>query len=277
MKDVDSDFISRLKRSCGILILGHRGCRNSDVPENTLPAFRKAFDAGADGIEIDVETTSDGRLVVVNRWFLNHHFGFFPWERSLADIQAKALEKGIAVPTFDAVCRLIEAIPCAIFNVEIKSSDRRICRTAIQAANCIRQYGISRRVIVSSFDTNTLLTLKFKHPEIDTAYLFRKEDRVTNLADKDSLAYKLNGMLNRSGIKALATGAATLHPEISLFQPRGKRLWQHYAALTQKRTNAWTVDTPQDFHKALDSGVDIIISDDPQKMIQYRSEYFRRR
>ena len=36
------------------------------APENTLDAFRKAVEMGADGIELDVQMTKDGELVVIH-------------------------------------------------------------------------------------------------------------------------------------------------------------------------------------------------------------------
>jgi len=45
------------------LIFPHRGA-NQVAPENTLPAFQAAVDLGADGVELDVQYTSDGHLVV---------------------------------------------------------------------------------------------------------------------------------------------------------------------------------------------------------------------
>lgn len=46
-------------------ILGHRGAA-ADEPENTLRAFRRALDAGAAGVELDVQMTKDGRLAVIH-------------------------------------------------------------------------------------------------------------------------------------------------------------------------------------------------------------------
>ena len=41
-------------------MFGHRGC--ASAPENTLLAFRAALDAGADGLELDVHPSNDGRV-----------------------------------------------------------------------------------------------------------------------------------------------------------------------------------------------------------------------
>jgi glycerophosphoryl diester phosphodiesterase len=47
------------------LVIAHRGA-SWDEPENTLPAFRRAIELGADYVELDVHATRDGRLVVVH-------------------------------------------------------------------------------------------------------------------------------------------------------------------------------------------------------------------
>ena len=46
-----------------MLILGHRGARGH-APENTMASFQAALDMGADGIELDVQMTKDGKVVV---------------------------------------------------------------------------------------------------------------------------------------------------------------------------------------------------------------------
>ena len=48
-------------------VLGHRGA-SGHRPENSLAAFREAIRLGADGVELDVQTTSCGRLVVYHDW-----------------------------------------------------------------------------------------------------------------------------------------------------------------------------------------------------------------
>jgi glycerophosphoryl diester phosphodiesterase len=274
MKKAIKETIKKLKKQKGILVLGHRGCRNSDVPENTLAAFQKAYNVGSDGIEIDVESTFDNHLVVTNRWFLKAHLGFFPWERDLNFIQKQGFQKGMLIPTFGEVCEFIKAIPDFIFNVEIKSSNKGYCRTAKAAAEQIYNFGIENQIILSSFDINTLLTVKINHPDLETAYLFRKDDRVLNLEEKKSFNYKVNGIINRSGLKALIARATTLHPEISLFNTERKLFWQSNPFLSKKDINTWSVDSNDNLDIAIGNGVDIVISDSPQKMVEYRDQLF---
>src|SRR5512139_1817621 len=45
------------------LVFAHRGAKRL-APENTLPAFEAAIRLGADGVELDVQYTSDGKLVI---------------------------------------------------------------------------------------------------------------------------------------------------------------------------------------------------------------------
>lgn len=49
----------------GVYVVAHRGAHES-IPENTLPAYAKAIELGADFVEIDVRTTKDGRLVSIH-------------------------------------------------------------------------------------------------------------------------------------------------------------------------------------------------------------------
>jgi glycerophosphoryl diester phosphodiesterase len=48
-----------------MLVIAHRGA-SAELPENTLPAFERAIELGADGIELDVHADADGRLVVTH-------------------------------------------------------------------------------------------------------------------------------------------------------------------------------------------------------------------
>ena len=47
------------------LVIAHRGARKY-APENSVPAFKKAFEMGLDGVEFDVMSSSDGVPVVVH-------------------------------------------------------------------------------------------------------------------------------------------------------------------------------------------------------------------
>ena len=56
---------------------GHRGCRGL-LPENTLPAFRRALELGVDALELDVVVSQDGQLVVSHEPWLSAKLGRGP-------------------------------------------------------------------------------------------------------------------------------------------------------------------------------------------------------
>ncbi len=66
LQPTDSKHISdRIPTTGGIYVVAHRGVHNG-IPENTLAAYRKAIELGADFVEIDVRETKDGALVSIH-------------------------------------------------------------------------------------------------------------------------------------------------------------------------------------------------------------------
>ena len=78
------------------LVLAHRGA-NKRAPQNTLPAFSKAIEFNADGIETDVHRTADGQFVICHDFDLLRISGEnIPVERStLAELQSVILNNCI--------------------------------------------------------------------------------------------------------------------------------------------------------------------------------------
>ena len=97
-----------------IVAISHRG-EHLHHPENTLSAYQAAIDAGADFIETDVRTTSDGKLVIQHDSTVNRCTNGQGAVRDLTFAQVRALDAGIKmgeqfrgtkVPTFDEVLEL---------------------------------------------------------------------------------------------------------------------------------------------------------------------------
>ncbi|MEI6806765.1 MAG: glycerophosphodiester phosphodiesterase family protein [Myxococcaceae bacterium] len=126
-------------------ILAHRGAR-SQAPENTLAAFRKAFELGADGFECDVFLSRDGIPVIIHDQTLDRTTSQkgFVWDYDAKDLQA------LGVPTLQEA---LEIIPSGgIINIELKG-----CKPfspeylGKQIKKLLNHY-----VIISSFDTELL-------------------------------------------------------------------------------------------------------------------------
>jgi glycerophosphoryl diester phosphodiesterase len=87
--------------SAHIAVISHRGEHLAHV-ENTLPAFQAAIDAGADFFELDVRTTSDGRLVLMHDRSVDRTTNGKGLVRDLTFQQIRTLDAGGSrVPTFE--------------------------------------------------------------------------------------------------------------------------------------------------------------------------------
>jgi glycerophosphoryl diester phosphodiesterase len=96
-----------------IMVISHRG-EHLHHPENTIPAFQAAIDAGADYFEGDIRTTSDGKLVLMHDSTVNRMTNGTGPVQDMTFEQIRALDagarfpeyKGTKVPTFDEVLDL---------------------------------------------------------------------------------------------------------------------------------------------------------------------------
>jgi len=102
-------------------MIGHRGASGSE-PENTLLSFRKAFEQGANAVELDVRCSADGELVVIHDPTLDRTTnGTGSVERMcLKELSALDAGKGQRIPTLDEVLGLAKAAQGTLF-IEIKA------------------------------------------------------------------------------------------------------------------------------------------------------------
>ncbi|MFN2603889.1 MAG: glycerophosphodiester phosphodiesterase [Gemmatimonadaceae bacterium] len=105
--------------------IAHRGLRDS-YPENSIPAFIAAVDAGADAIELDVHATRDGVVVVHHDPHLSRESTSSLAGRAIAalghdELSKFELQPGVGVPTLEAT--LEEIAPRARVYIEIKAPE----------------------------------------------------------------------------------------------------------------------------------------------------------
>ena len=95
------------------LVLAHRGARRQ-APENTIPAFARAMELGADGVELDVHRTRDDALVV------RHDADGPPgvW----AELTLDAIRT--AVPEVPVLAEVLDVCAGTLVNIEIENSPR---------------------------------------------------------------------------------------------------------------------------------------------------------
>ena len=150
--------------------LAHRGA-SAHEPENTMLAFRRALELGADGLELDVHLTSEGVPVVIHDASVDKttdgtgQVG----EMSLAEIRALDAGKGEQIPLLEEV--IDEFAGRCLLLIELKGLG-----SETPTGDMIRAKDAVASVIVSSFDPAKLATLKTHAPEIETAALTGRWD-----------------------------------------------------------------------------------------------------
>jgi glycerophosphoryl diester phosphodiesterase len=149
--------------------IAHRGA-SIDAPENTLLAFARAIELGVDMLELDVNLTRDGALVVIHDTTLERTTnGAGPVrEQLLADIQRLDAGRGQRVPTLDDVFDLVRATPIRLC-VEIKGdtdADSLAITEATVAA--LERADFLGRAVVTSFMPAALLRARALRPTLAT-------------------------------------------------------------------------------------------------------------
>lgn len=237
-------------------IIAHRGA-NRYAPQNTIPAFEKAIELGADGTETDVHSTKDGYIVICHNDTVDEMsngtgaIGSYMFEdiRKL-DFGSKFSKDfaGVTLPTVEEYLECMQkSDKLSIMNIEIKpcKTDRAdIVRKAIDAA---KAYGLFDKLLISSFDYKMLIEAKKYEPKCKTAYLYPIYGQIVTkwLCQPLRLAKRI--------------GCDAMHPH-KAFATKSLVRRAHAAGM---KVNAWTVDEEKDIIKMLENGVDGIITDRP--------------
>ena len=252
-----------------LLVSGHRGAR-AVLPENTIPGFIHAIEAGADAIELDVVATADDVLAVCHDLVLRRSRCLGPpGRRTVRRLQWSELARfdcgslvnprfprqkpvpGAGIPSLDDVLRLA-GLGDFLFQIEVKTIPRMPGsgpppdRFAELLLERIRAHGLEARVIVQSFDFRVLRALRRLAPGIALAAL-------------DQFGLRSFRMIARR------SGAGIVAPFRRLATRRKVRLAQ--AAGIQ--VIPWTSNTPRDWNRLIRAGVDGIITDDPGGLIAH--------
>ena len=178
-------------------LFAHRGLHGGDVPENSLPAFAAACEAGY-GIELDVRFSKDGSLMVFHDDDLQRMCGDSRRPEQLTVTELQALSLGGTterIPTFAEVLRLVDGrVPLL---VEIKSC-QNIYALTDATLDMLKRY--TGEYIVESFNPLALLRLRQKAPEIIRGQLVAsREDteKGTSFAKAVALSGLLANVLSR--------------------------------------------------------------------------------
>ena len=229
-------------------IWAHRGASDR-APENTLPAFELAIGLGADGIELDVQRTADGHLVVchdetVDRTSDGHGAIVDLTVNELRRLDFSGGKEGFAgtrIPLLAEVLALMRPTNLLV-NVELKDSEEPYPGMAAQALALAAELGMSERILWSSFNHGTLTAIRDADPAARTGVLTAEP-----LVDIDEYAHRL--------------GATDVHPYFRTLLLTPDAVERCHAA--GLRVNVWTIDDRDELADMAERGVDAVISDVP--------------
>jgi glycerophosphoryl diester phosphodiesterase len=166
-------------------IIGHRGAAGT-YPENTMVSFMACEKLGADGIELDVQLTKDGEIVVIHDETINRTTN---GKGYVKDYTLNELKKFDASYNFNGqkfddctIPTLIEVFEWAkgnnfSINVELKNDKIEYHGLEERVINLIRKYEMEKRVVLSSFNHKSMLKFYLMAPDIETAVLYNKRNK----------------------------------------------------------------------------------------------------
>lgn len=224
------------------IVMAHRG-DSSEAPENTMAAFESAIDNMADYIELDVQMTKDGVVVVSHDSNLRRVTGVNKniWQVTYDEI--KDLDAGSffdpqfageTIPTLEEVVQLTKGK--IRLNIEMKPTGHEIGFEA-EVARIIEEYGIEDSCMVCSMKYKTLENIKKINPNIETTYVVimaYSNFWQVDAADAFSVSYS---MLDKTLVNNIKSA--------------GKDIY------------VWTVNSDKQMLAAIDMGVDGLITDYP--------------
>jgi glycerophosphoryl diester phosphodiesterase len=230
------------------LNIAHRGA-SSLAPENTMAAFRKAADLGADGLELDVQFSKDGKLVVIHDEQLNRTTNGKGLVKDYSLAELKELDAGSwfspefaneTIPTLEEVLAEFQGMH---INIEIKSGV--ILYPGIEKAvlNLVSKYKLEEKVLISSFNHYSLAECKKINPETGTGILY-----MAGLYEPWDYAKKL--------------GCYSIHPLFYGVQPEIIQGCKKNGLAIY----AWTVDDLTHMKALLQGGIEAIITNRPQDL-----------
>ena len=147
----------------------HRGLHGKNIPENSLAAFKKALDEGF-GIELDVQLSSDGAVMVFHDYTLSRMTGC---DKKLCELTANELQKLFLantqekIPTFEQVLELVNGKVPVLVELKGESADTSLCP---KVAEILKKY--SGDYCIESFNPIILRSIKKELPNAFCGQLY---------------------------------------------------------------------------------------------------------
>lgn len=236
-------------RAASPLNIAHRGASRL-APQNTLAAFEKALEAGADGVEFDVQLCADGVPVVIHDAKVDATTDGTGRVAAMSLAQLRQLDAGSSfgpafrgerIPTLSEVMAVLGQK--LLLNIELKGG-APLNRGLEQAVvDVIEEHGLEEHVLLSSFNPFALRRAQRIAPHIPTGLLY---------AQPAWVSLCLASLI-------IARPTAALHPHHTVLDERHLSR----ARARDARVHVWTVDRAADMRRLIAWGVHGIITNVP--------------
>lgn len=251
-----------------VLVMAHQGGEHIR-PDNTMAAFEYAYELGVDVLEMDIHSTADGHLVVIHDDTVDRTTDGTGAVNSFTLAEIQQLDaayrwphhvenptefpyrgQGITIPT---LAEVFAAFPGMLINVEIKQVEPPILEPL---CDLIKEYGKEDEVLVVSFDDNTTVAFREACPGIATGAT----------AGETRLFFGLNtaflGAIYRPRMEAFQVPeySGGIHVVTERFVAGAHR--------QNVDVHVWTVDDRDDMARFIEMGVDGIITNEPDVLLE---------
>ncbi len=239
------------------LIVGHRGMSRA-APENTIEGFRMAYEAGVDGIELDVRLTKDRKVVVIHDASVNRTTNGQGRVSSMTLAEIQRLDAGswfdpkfknAKVTTLDEV---FESLPHDfLIDVEVKIFGLPVTPLVTATIDVIRRHNRLETAMLSSFSARALDAARRLEPKLARGSAWSR-----------FRPYRLPPQWFLPVVKP-----HWVQPEQRALSPKliakcRRRVWPILA---------WDVDAGLDYTAIKKLGVQAVVSDSPDLLVRQRA------
>lgn len=254
-----------------LLVIAHQG-GNLIRPDNTMVAFEHAAELGVDVLEMDVHSSSDGSLVVIHDETVERTTDGNGRVNALTLSELQSLDaahdwsidngqtfpyrgQGVTIPTLE---ELFDAFPTMPMNIEIKQIEPPI---AAPLCELIRAHDKQDDVLIASFHSEAMLAFRAACPEV-----------ATSMVEKEIQPFFILNSLFLSGLFQSPAEAFQV-PEYFNLPVLGRThvTTDRFIQNAQRHNidvHVWTVNEEAQMRRMIEAGVDGIITDRPDLLLE---------
>ncbi len=236
----------------------HRGF-SGEYPENTMLAFRKAVEAGADGIELDVHFTKDKEVVVIHDEKIDRttdgtgEVESYTYEE-ISEFNACGRFGGKyefqRIPTLREYFEFVAPIDGFMTNIELKTGINEYTGIEKAVLDIVDEFSLRSRIIISSFNHFSVQRFKAAAPDVKCGFL--ESSRIIDF-----------------GAYAKMYGIEYIHPLYKCLTPDVfSEVYSNGIGI-----NTWTVNDEESVRFLIENNVDAVISNYPDMVSRVLKEY----